>query len=233
MSGGGAGCLEYGLGPPGWSLPWGPPRCPSRHRLAPQPGQGSVEDRRTLRWGDYAGSWGGLQIKGLRSGSEAGGLAVVRRSSRSGQDCDLGASIRQPRGLALSSVQEPREVSLTGGPGAGSRVSPSPCDGEGGISLIHCGVASSPLALHLCPGLVKPRAGPRGAQRAGLAGGPCCPWVESGASWLSPRGARLCSMVSGCPRPWLTRCDFGAGPFLRCLPSGSVLSCCVRPSGPP
>lgn len=98
------------------------------------------------------GVGGGLQIRGLRSGFEAGGLAVVRRSSRSGQDCDLRASTRQPRGSALSSVQEPREVGLTGEPGAGSRVSPSPCDGEGGISLIHCGVASSPLALHLCPG---------------------------------------------------------------------------------
>lgn len=171
------------FGPPRMEPALGTPKMPQPARAGPS-AQGSVDDRRTLRWGDYAGSWGGLQIKGLRSGFEAGGLAVVRRSSRSGQDCDLGASTRQPRGLALSSVQEPREVSLTGAPGAGSRVSPSPCDGEGGISLIHCGVASSPWALHLCPGLVKPRAGPRGAQRVGLAGGPCCPWVESGASWL-------------------------------------------------
>lgn len=49
---------------PGWSLPRGPPRCPSRHGLAPRPGQGSVEDRRTLRWGDYGGSWGGPSDQG-------------------------------------------------------------------------------------------------------------------------------------------------------------------------
>lgn len=154
------------------TLCWGPPRCPSQHRLAPRPGRGSEVDKRALRSG------GGLQIKRLWSGFKVGVPEIEPQSLHSGWGCAPRVSTEavQRLGAFFSSEALGRQCpgpqasrGQVGGLGAGAQC---PCPHGVVAASVH------PLPMRLpapctasVPRPARPRAGPRGAQRAGLARG--------------------------------------------------------------